>query len=97
MYAKGKKPIPKHLFNKIHPTLNGDKKLENYSGGSHEKFWWLCDQTFDCGCEHSWNASIDNIVRGSGCHIVVRFLKNFANINLFYIHILNYVNSGIPL
>ena len=87
MYAKGKKPIPKHLFNKIHPTLNGDKKLENYSGGSHEKFWWLCDQTFDCGCEHSWNASIDNIVRGSGCPHCCKVSKKFCkHKSLLYTH-----------
>jgi len=68
MYARGKKPIPENLFDEVHPTLNGDKKLQDYSGGSNVKFWWLCDKTFECGCEHTWEATISNRAGlGRGC------------------------------
>ena len=46
-----------HLIKEVHPTKNGDKKLEDYSYGSHEPFWWLCPKD-DCG--HEWEAQICN-------------------------------------
>jgi uncharacterized protein/very-short-patch-repair endonuclease len=67
MSKKGKKSIPEHLFDEFHPTLNANKKLEDYSGGSKQKVWWLCEETFECGCEHAWESIISNRVKGSGC------------------------------
>ncbi len=57
---KGSKPIPDYLFDQVHPTLNKNKKLSDYSGGSNEKFWWLCKNS-KCGCEHAWEAAIKDI------------------------------------
>ena len=38
-----------------------------YKPGSHEKFWWKCDKTFDCGCSHEWEATIYDRTNGKGC------------------------------
>ncbi len=53
-----------HLIKEVHPTKNGDKKLEDYSYGSCERFWWLCLKD-DCGYE--WEAPIRNRTNGRGC------------------------------
>jgi very-short-patch-repair endonuclease len=41
-----------------HPTKNGDLKPENYTFGSGQKVWWLCEKTCIEGCLHEWNANI---------------------------------------
>jgi hypothetical protein len=38
------------------------KSLSDYTPGSNHRAWWLC-----AVCEHSWQASIHNRTRGSGC------------------------------
>lgn len=49
MPPKDRKSIPEYLFDEVHPIKNGNKKLENYSGGSSVKFWWICNKN---DCEH---------------------------------------------
>ena len=44
-----------------HPTKN-NKESTNYSYGSNEIVWWLCDKKEDCGCAHEWEASIYSII-----------------------------------
>jgi very-short-patch-repair endonuclease len=53
-----------------HPTKNGDLKAENFPSGSGKEIWWLCDETFDCGCLHEYPARIDHRIGSkSGCSI----------------------------
>ena len=42
-----------------HPTLNGEKKPENFTRGSGEKVWWECDKRDD----HEWPATINDRTR----------------------------------
>ena len=44
-----------------HPTKNGDKKPQDYTSGSNEKFWWKCVK------DHEWEATIWGRSSGSGC------------------------------
>jgi len=50
-----------------HPTKNGTLKPENFSFGSGEKVWWLCDKTCDYGCKHEWETTIASRCSGRGC------------------------------
>ncbi len=53
-----------HLLKTVHPTKNDTKKLENYSYGSDELFWWLCSEK---DCEYDWKAPIRVRTSGRGC------------------------------
>jgi very-short-patch-repair endonuclease len=43
-----------------HPTKNGDLKPENFTYGSKQKIWWLCEKTCSEGCLHEWETNIKN-------------------------------------
>ena len=43
-----------------HPTKNGNLKVQEYSHGSGEKVWWLCDKKCHYGCLHEWEAEVVN-------------------------------------
>ena len=43
-----------------HPIKNGDLKPENYTFGSGQKIWWLCEKKCQKGCPHEWEAIINN-------------------------------------
>jgi len=47
------------ILNLIHPTLNGEKKLEWYSNHSDKKLWWVCNT-----CREPKEAIIYNVTRG---------------------------------
>jgi hypothetical protein len=51
------------LAKEWHSTLNGDKKPEDFTTGSHEQIWWQCLNYVD----HIWESSIYNRVRGNSC------------------------------
>jgi len=52
------------LASEWHPTLNGDKKPEEFLQYSNEKVWWKCSK----GDDHEWGAIIQNRSRrGDGC------------------------------
>ena len=50
------------LIKEWHPTKNGDLKPENFTYGSTQKIWWICNQYKS----HEWNTSIGNR-RITGC------------------------------
>lgn len=66
-----------------HPTKNGELRPEDVTRGSHKSVWWLCRTYCSCEgyldskpdhCpsirryhDHSWEACINDRVRGSGC------------------------------
>jgi hypothetical protein len=57
------------LLAEWHPTKNGTLKLTDFTLGSNKKVWWLCPDTFDCGCSHEFPAIIRNRVNATtkGC------------------------------
>ena len=48
-----------------HPTKNGDLTPNEFTAGSHKKFWWKCDKADD----HEWMTAISNRSRGRGCSV----------------------------
>ena len=51
-----------------HPSMNGDKKPEEYSYGCKLKFWWRCNKTCEKGCVHDFEARVFHRVKKSmGC------------------------------
>lgn len=65
---KGKLTISSHkrydiLLKELHPTLNGELKLTDFTHGSTKKLWWKCNVSDD----HEWEASIVYRVNGNGC------------------------------
>jgi hypothetical protein len=44
-----------------HPTRNGDKKPEDFTPGSNQKVWWLCDRN------HASEVAISSRTKGHGC------------------------------
>jgi len=48
-----------------------DKNLltpSDYTAGSNESVWWKCNNLFECGCLHEWNAEIySRTTIGAGC------------------------------
>jgi hypothetical protein len=57
------------LLAEWHPTKNGTLKLTDFTPGSNKKGWWLCPDTFECGCPHEFQAIIQNRVKSKtkGC------------------------------
>jgi hypothetical protein len=56
------------LAKQWHPTKNGDLKPEQFSFGSGQMTWWLCDKTCPEGCPHEWEATISSRTeRGCPC------------------------------
>jgi hypothetical protein len=57
------------LLAEWHPTKNGNSKLTDFKQGSNKKVWWLCPDTFECGCPHEFQAIIQNRVKAvtKGC------------------------------
>lgn len=54
-----------------HPTLNGNKKPENFLPHSHENVWWECSIS-ECDC-HVWKTTINcRTGNGTGCPYCVR-------------------------
>ncbi len=45
-----------------HPALNGELTPADVTAGSKKKHWWLCRE-----CGHSWQLSVMNRTRASGC------------------------------
>jgi very-short-patch-repair endonuclease len=43
-----------------HPTKNEELKPENFSFGSGQKVWWLCNKTCPEGCLHEWESNISS-------------------------------------
>jgi hypothetical protein len=45
-----------------HPALNGDKKPQDFSHGSHIRVWWKCSK-----CGYEWKTDIKHRKEGRGC------------------------------
>jgi very-short-patch-repair endonuclease len=50
-----------------HPTKNGLLKHENFTKGSKQRIWWLCEKTCKEGCMHVWETTIKDRTAGYGC------------------------------
>ena len=63
-----KKPLSAKLISMWHPTLNGDLRLEDVSGGSNEVAWFL---HYDDNWKqwHEWDATIKSVSRVEKCAI----------------------------
>lgn len=55
------------LANEWHPSKNGDLLVNNFTPGSSQKVWWLCDKSCPQGCKHEWQATICDRNKGGGC------------------------------
>jgi hypothetical protein len=57
------------LLAEWHPSKNGNSKLTDFKPGSNKKVFWLCPDTFECGCTHEFPAVIQNRVKAKtkGC------------------------------
>ena len=56
------------LASEWHPTENGNKKPEDFLPNSGVKAWWICNNNFNCKCEHKWEAIISDRTRNlKGC------------------------------
>ncbi len=62
-----------------HPTKNGDKKPEMFSGKSGFRAWWKCKY------EHEWQATIHDRSSGTGCpYCKNRFSTSFAEQAIYF-------------
>ena len=50
-----------------HPTKNEGLDIETISYASNKIVWWLCDKTCSEGCNHEWESTTDNRIKGNGC------------------------------
>ena len=50
-----------------HPTKNEGLDIETISYASNKIVWWLCDKTCSEACNHDWESSVDNRIKGNGC------------------------------
>ncbi|MFZ4795968.1 MAG: zinc-ribbon domain-containing protein [Bacteroidia bacterium] len=58
-----------------HSTKNGNKLPENYTFGSHEKIWWICDKND----KHEWYSSINQRTSNFGCPYCANLKTNETN------------------
>lgn len=47
-----------HIVSELHPTKNKSTDMTKIFPHSEKKFWFLCKNTFVCGCEHAYYMSI---------------------------------------
>jgi very-short-patch-repair endonuclease len=70
-----------------HLTKNGTLKPEQFSFGSGEKVWWICENKCSEGCEHIWETTICSRTSGNGCsYCCIIKLKVCVHDSILYSH-----------
>jgi very-short-patch-repair endonuclease len=73
------------LVKEWHPTKNSNLKPEDYTKGSEQNIWWLCDKKCTYGCLHEWKTSINNRTSGHGCGYCMK-LRTCEHDTIKYTH-----------
>ena len=69
-----------------HPTLNGDLKPSDVTAGCNKKMWWKCPKKCPEGCEHVWEASLNNRCKGRGCPYCAQKKVSCKHISIVFTH-----------